>query len=222
MPPNPDPELYILVKTKEGAFWRRKRGTVTKATVNKTLSSNNDAYKVLMPAASAILRRLAPYTRSLTMGRVTIKIAGKLLKPFLETKKIKLGMLKGFDFQPEFPLDRILEADYAINTEGKRIIIRIDLEKGTVKPQNNLVTDYYFESILLYGYPDKEKGLKINSAESILYAFSSKKRGICELELAAAPTISPWLLLLKINCLEGNEPASHSKNYALQIIAANS
>ena len=217
-PPCPDPALYVLVKTKEGAFWRRKRGTLKKAEVNHSLRRNNEAYKIVMPAAARLLRKLEPFTRSLRMGRITVKMAGRLLKPYKEKESVDITVLDGFDLQPEFPLEGLLLADYTIEEKGKTIMVSIDLDRGRVKPQNKLVTDYYFELVLLCGDASIEKGLKLHSAESGLYSFLAAQNGICELQVAAAPANMPWLLLLKVNCLEGREMAMHSKNYGLRVI----
>jgi hypothetical protein len=222
LPPCPDPATYILVKTKEGNFWRRKRGTVTKAALNTAFKANSRAQQVVMPAASRILRKLEPHTRSLSMGRITIKMAGKLLKKYKEKGYIHFAALEGMELQEEYPLDRLLQADYSIKEKNGELIITIDLKKGMVKPQNALVTEYYFEAIVLYGNALKEKGLRIHSVESPLFSFRKKTVTICELRIDMPPAGKPWLLLLKVNCLEGNELAHHHKNYAMKVVKAHS
>ena len=218
IPPCPDPALYILVKTREGVYWRRKRGTVKKARVNNVLAANNAAHKILMPVASRILKQLEPFTRQLDKGRITIRLASALLKSFLEKPRVNYSVLKDLVFQPAYPFDRLLLTSYEVKTEGKQLHLHIDIYKGCVKAQNKLVTDYYFELILLYGKAWKENSLRIRYAESGLYSYGKEKPGVCTLSLATAAAHEPWLLLLKLNSLEGKEMAAHPKHYGMKVI----
>ena len=218
IPPCPDPALYILVRTREGVHWRRKRGTVKTARVNTVLAANNAAHKILMPAASRIVKLLEPFTRQLDKGRITIRLASALLKPYLEKPKINYSALNEMAFQPAYPFDRLFLTSYEVRTGGKQLRLHIDIYKGCVKAQNKLVTDYYFELILLYGKAWKEKSLHIRYAESGLYSYGKEKPGVCTLSLAAAPAHEPWLLLLKLNSLEGKEMAAHPKHYGMKVI----
>ena len=78
--PCPDPDKFILVTTREGKHWRRKRGTVKKAKTNKVLSRNAMLTAPTNEAASRFLRLLHPYVFSLDKGRLHAKLAGRLKK----------------------------------------------------------------------------------------------------------------------------------------------
>ncbi|MBL7729663.1 MAG: hypothetical protein JNM88_00680 [Chitinophagaceae bacterium] len=139
IPPCPDPGNYVLVRTKEGTFWRRKRGTVKNAPVNVVLRKNNKGYKVLMPAVSRMLTLLKPYTAELSMGRITARWTGKLLKPFNETGKICLPVLIGNDLQPEYPFDSICHLPMEVMTSKQLLNIRLKTAKTIIKCKNILV-----------------------------------------------------------------------------------
>lgn len=218
LPPCPNPELYVLVRTKEGNFWRRKRGTVTRAVLNPAMAANSHANKVLMPAASRILRRLEPFTRNLDMGRITVRIAGKLMRDYKEKGVINFAALKDMDLQPDWPLHRLLLTDYSVEEKNEELVIAIEMDKHTVQPQNKLVTDFYFESILLFGDVLQDGGLRINTDESPLFCFGKKQGTLCKLKVDKPPAGKPWLLFLKVNCLEGKEMAAHAKNYAMKVV----
>jgi len=218
LPPCPDPELYILVETKEGSFWRRKRGTVKKASLNKTFSDNNQAFKTLMPAAARLVKKLDPYTRQLDMGRITARIAGKWLKPYIETGSISFAALNKMELQRDHPLEHLCNANYIITANEGFHRIYIDLVSGQVIAQNTLVTDYYFEAVLLYGDPTMDGGLVTEDRTSELYHFGAETTAGCALDIPCAPAGAPWLLFLKVSCLEENEMAAHYKNYAMKVV----
>src|SRR6476620_8534868 len=60
LPPCPDPDMSVLVETKEGVYWRRKRSKERSAT-NKVLQANESLMKRCSPAAKKVLTALAPY-----------------------------------------------------------------------------------------------------------------------------------------------------------------
>ncbi len=86
-PPNPDPESYIWIDTKEGGFWRRRRGLVKKARLNAAYLQSSEYTKICSPAASRIMRKLRPYMKGLQPGRITVRICGKLRKALIETNE---------------------------------------------------------------------------------------------------------------------------------------
>ena len=48
-PPNPDPGNYVWIKTKDGAYWRLKRGTLKKAKMNDAYSEGIERMKLSAP-----------------------------------------------------------------------------------------------------------------------------------------------------------------------------
>jgi hypothetical protein len=88
-----------------------------------------------------------------------------------------------------------------------------------VKQHNQLVTDFYFEAILLYGDVLKKRGMQTEYAVSTPYSFTHTITGDCKLVLPLPSKKQPWILLLKVSCLEGNEMAMHAKHYGMRVVA---
>src|SRR5207244_606430 len=105
----PDPEKYILVNTKERSFWRRKRGTVTPAALNAAFAKNASNSKVASPAAKRIVQKLRPMLQGLDTGRLTARLAGRLIKAINEKGQPDFSFLRNFEIQPKPPLDSLLK-----------------------------------------------------------------------------------------------------------------
>lgn len=215
LPPCPDPDSYVLVKNKEGYYWRKKRGTLKEAPLNNVLSRNNATAKITGPAGSRIVRRLEPHTKGLAMERLTLTVCGRLMKGYHATGVINFSSLDGMELSKAYPLDKILLSPYTITQE--KDFIHIHLQDIAVKKQNQLVTDYFFDVVLLYGDATVDHSLMTASTSSPLFSFATKTPMHCELQLQL-PNEQPWMLLLKINCLEGNELAAHAKHYAMKVV----
>jgi hypothetical protein len=207
----------ILVNSKEGKHCRRKRGTVKPATLNNAFLLANESLKTISPAAAKIASSVRSYLRNFKTGRLNNRISTCLRKSFKETSHLQFAYLKGLQFQKEHPLERMVSR-YVVQQEHGNINIKVDIGKDYIIPQNNVVTDYYFEAILVYGDLITENGLITKSVESPLYSFNSNEQGKCCLELPH-PRKYDWMLLLKISCLEGDNLASHTKHYRLKVIA---
>jgi hypothetical protein len=217
-PPCPgDPKDYVLVKTREGMHWRRKRGTVKPAGLNAGFQASSEATKVVAPASKKILAALQPYLRGLNSGRLNNRIGNALRRSLKEKNGLELSYLKGIELQREHPLEEMLQVDYHVFIDQKTVRIEVPVGPGTVKSFNHLVSDYYFEAVLLYGDPSGEKALKTDSVESPLYPIDGKTGTKCVLELSL-PEKEGWCLLLKINSLEGHEMAVHPKHYRMKVI----
>ena len=113
-PPCPDPDNYIWVETKEGSFWRKKRGTVKKATLNLRYQQSNDHMKISSPAANRIVRALRPYLTGLDVGRLSARITGKLTQSLNETNSLAFTNFAGLGIQKTPPLDSLLKAPFEI------------------------------------------------------------------------------------------------------------
>jgi hypothetical protein len=216
-PPNPEPGNYIWIDTKEGGFWRRKRGLVKTAKLNFAYSRSSENTKICSPAASRIVRKLRPYMKGLQPGRITTRICGKLRKALNETGRLSMDCLSDFDLQPEHPISHLLQEDIHVEQDIHTLTITMPITELTIKRLNKLVTGYWLELVLLYGDAGKENGLRTESEESKVYAIETCYEDNCKLSLVLPE--QPWIALIKVNCIEGNEPAAHSKLYGMKVIA---
>ncbi|MEP6466450.1 MAG: hypothetical protein ABJB05_09090 [Parafilimonas sp.] len=217
-PPNPDPGNCTWINTKEGGFWRKNRGLVKEAELNSSCRQSSENIKVCSPAASRIIRKLRPYTDGLQPGRITVRICGKLLKELNTTSKLNMSCLFGLDMQPDHPIHNLLQEDVQIEQNNNTLIVTIPITRYTIKRLNTLVTNYWFELVLLYGDAGKEDGLRTESEDSTVYAIETSYKNDCRLSLVLPE--QPWIALLKVNSIEGNEPATHNKLYGMKVIAA--
>ena len=217
-PPCPDPELYQWVEAKEGGHWRRRRGTVKDASLNRSFSANKSATSIVSPAASRIRKKLEEYTRKLATGRLNARLSGLLSRTYKEKGTVDFSALKGFEFQKEYPLDKLLLTQYRIYKGDKLIEIQIPVTPGVVKQNNKLVTNFYFEGVLLFGDALAEGGLKTAYVVSKPYSFIDTETGNCRLVLPLPDKKEPWMLILKLSCLEGNEMAAHVKHYGMRVV----
>jgi hypothetical protein len=104
-----------------------------------------------------------------------------------------------------------------VDCKKESVYVSILIYPQTVKRYSKLLSGHYFEAILLYGHAGKEKGLSLETATFRLYDF--KKNGKCLLVLGLPLEKVPWMLLIKVSCLEGNELAVHPKHYGMKVIA---
>ncbi len=215
-PPSPEAGNYIWVDTKEGGFWRRKRGSNSVAKLNAAFQQSNEHTKICSPAASRIVKKLRPYMNGLQPGRIVARICGKLRKSMNETGSLDLRCLLGLDFQPGHPIERLLQGDVFTEQTTNEIIVWIPIGEHTIKRLNGLVTNYYFEFVLLYGDAGKEGGLRTESEDSSVYDIGQKSKDDCRLSIVVPE--QPWIALLKVNCIEGNELAASSKLYGMKVV----
>ena len=217
-PPNPNPEIYIQVKTKEGWLTRRKRGTVNGAALNHSFSANVSVTKMVSPANKRIREKLEEFTRVLTTGRLHAALNSILIPTYKKEGLLNFSQLKGFEFQPDHPLEKILLATYRVQSANYFIEIQIPINKDAVRQYNRLVTHFYFEGILLYGDALLEGSLQVEYAVSKPYDFIDTVTEDCKLVLQLPEKGQPWMLLLKVSCLEGNEMAAHPKHYGMKVV----
>jgi len=216
-PPCPgNPETYILVKTKEGSYWRRKRGTKKKAVLNATLEKNANLTRITNEAASRIMRKLREYLVRMDKGRSSVRIAGKLKQAYNRKGIIDFSLLEGFDFQQRYPCNKLLLTPPIITQTGDTVEARIPIGFETVKKHSRLVTHYFLELILLHGNATIDHGLRDECVSSDVYNIDSDERENCVLALQVPE--QPWMILMKVNCIEGNEMAASAKNYGIKIL----
>jgi hypothetical protein len=172
--------------------------------------------KLSVPAASRIVKKLHPYLNGLRPGRLTSGISGKLRKGLKETDKLSLLSLKGLDLQPEHPLENLLQAQVHIERTAHELVITIPIADHTIKRLNSLVTNYYFELVLLYGDAGKENGLRIEGEDSDVYEIGKNYNVDCKLHIVLPE--QPWIAFIKVNCIEGNEMAMSPKLYGMKVM----
>lgn len=217
--PCPDPELYIFVRTKNGAFWRRKRGTVKPVQLNEDFQRNAEATFITSPAAKRIVKALEPYLRGpLQKGYLLARLSGQLKKVLNEKGHIDFTYLAGFDFQPDWPLERRLLNDYKLKQNGSLLEIHLDIDEYLLKRGHQYLTDYYFEAICLYGNATRDRALQVDSVSSPLYSFTSKLKQACVLTVSPPRTGDPWMAILKLNCVMGNSLNTHPKYNAMAVV----
>lgn len=220
--PCPDPLRYSLVRSKDGDYWRLNRGLKKAAELNESLDRNSENFKITSPLSSKLVRLLEPHLRGLKTGRLGVRINGKLVKCLNKTGKMDLSALKGLEFQEDYPLNSLLNANFNIIQDKHTISVRLNIGPEPVEKHNELVTECFFDLILVSGDLQKPRSLRIDSTTSPLFKVYTSykiKHVDCVLSLDM-PLKRSWILLLKVSCLEGNEMAVHPRNYALEIIGA--
>jgi hypothetical protein len=215
-PPNPDPGNYVWIKTRDGGYFRRKRGTIKKAKPNRALRQSSDRMKQSAPATSRILKKLKPFMNGLDIGRLNVRISGLLRTSIKDTGRLSLAYLNGLNFQRNYPIGRLLQVDPWTEITAHEFILSLSITDYTIKRLNTLVTNYYFELILLYGDAGKANGLRIESEESAVYEVGKDYDLTLTLRLVLPE--QPWIALLKVNCIEGDEPAKLWRLYGMKVI----
>jgi hypothetical protein len=218
MPPCPgNPEDYVLVESKEGKYWRKKRGIVRPARLNATFQSNAQVMAVVSPAAKRVSTAMHPYLLGIAGGRLNVRIANAFRKSLKEKGCLRLSYLKGMEFQAAHPMDRLVRGQYTVSVSDTSVRVELALDQITVEPLNPLVTEYYFELVLLYGDVNEETGLRTESTESPLYFYRDKTKAVCVLELDLPHQVD-WCVVLKVSSLEGNQLAAHPMHYRMRVI----
>lgn len=217
-PPCPDPDNYIWVNTKEGCFWRKKRGLQKPATLNAAYQQSSNHLQICSPVAKDIVRLLKPHLHQMQTGRLHARLSGKLLKALNESGTLHHGYPKDFDLQPDYPLGKLLLAPYLVKQDNRMLIVELPIDEGNVRQHSRLVTDYYFELILVW---DDEVAnaltqRHLDSVISPLYPIGSTAVKSCLMEMPLPE--GHWMALLKVNCLEGNAMAVSPRNYGMRVV----
>jgi hypothetical protein len=215
----PDPQRYVLVKTKEGSYYRLRRGLGKPARLNCAFQQSADRMKLSSPAAQRLKCCLAEALRGLQAGRLIARLGARLKEALQRDGRFHFGCFAGYDFQREHPLDRLLLSAYRVTTAGGEARLSVPLYRGAVRQKSAQVSHYYFELVLVWGDAGRDGGLRRDSVSSPLYSFGVDTAPHCELSLALPGCGAPWMLLLKTSCLEGNELAHHPRHYGMRVVA---
>lgn len=220
---NPDPQRYIEVRTREGSYFRLKRGLGKPAALNAPFEEQKSLIGVSSPAASELRRALQPYLAGLDTGRFVARVGAALKKALQEGDVSLYQYLLDYEVQPHYPLDRLLFSSPKVVLHEWQLTVTLALGPAWVKRLSRLVSHIYFELVLLQGTPkavDERGVLDVDSVTSPLYDYALLLNTDCCLQLPAPlATGGPWLLLLKLCALEGNELANHPKHYGMKVIA---
>jgi hypothetical protein len=219
--PVPDPpgdkENYVLIKSREGPYWRRKRGTLKKATLNSSLKKNAALAGISSAAAKRIRGKLDTYLEEMDTGRFIARVSGRLRKGWNKTGGIDYSFMKGYEMQPHRPMWELFPACPTAYVEKNEVKWNVDISPKTLVRHMKSITGYYFDLVLLSGDASKANALRIQTDTSPLYTFSSK--GICKLSINI-PEKKPWMVLVKVSCMEGDKMATGSRYNAMKVLNA--
>ena len=216
----PPPSVwYVWVQTKEGGYWRIKRGSYRPALLNEAYQKGIYAMKISAPAASRIVRRLQPYLNRLDTGRLTVRISARLRKALKEKGSLCLTYLKGMDMQPAFHIEKLLNVSVNVKQDAQELSLNLPVNEFTIERLNGIVTAYYFELILLWGDAGSDMGLRVEEVDSPVYLMEEDYKTECRLSLVLPPEGQSWIALLKVSCIEGKELAMHPRMYGMKVIA---
>jgi hypothetical protein len=209
---NPDPAIYIIVRTKEGDILRAKR----------TNPFINDAFKVMATetcstAARQILTRLKPFTEKMT-GRMNVRLSGKIRSAKKQTGSYNYSLLPGFELQQEYPLEKLYKGQYQVRKEGQTVYINVPVSKACMNARNTLVTHYYFEAVALFGDAMIPNSLRVEDDKSPLFDFGKTYKTTVGFSFVLPPD-TPYLIWLKAGCMEGHEAAYHPMHYGMRVVA---
>jgi hypothetical protein len=214
-PPCPDPLRYVLVKTKEGNYWRLKRGTLKPAPVNSFMqdrATHNGSRE-----AKQICDCLLPYLENMDAGRKIARMGVLLRRARANNGVFDFSCFKGFDVQKLHTLEMILREDFVLSVEKGMLYIKIPIRKFTVKPPVNYVTHFQLEAILMYGNSAKKGSLRTESDTSPMYLIGNSTESLCTLTLQL-PEKLPWMVLLKVGTHEGAYLGHYDKLYGMQVV----
>ena len=210
---NPDPEKYIIVRTKEGDVLRAKR---TDPFINESFKKMSS--ETCSGAAKQIVDRLKPFTEKMG-GRMNVRLSGKIRIANYQTGSYNYSLLPGFELQKHYHLENLYAGQYKVRKEGQTVYIEIPVSKGCVKAQNTLVTHYYFEAVAIFGDAMVPNSLRVEDDKSQLFDFGKTYKTTVCFSFVVPPNTA-YLIWLKAGCMEGKEAACHPMHYGMKVVAA--
>ena len=218
IPPCPNPAAYTLIRMKNNLYyWRRKRGTVIPARLNAAFIQNVELTKLLSPLCTKITEAISSFWTDLPLNGWHVAVLTAIKRYYKEKGCIRYSHLKNLELQPQYPFRKLFTGPAKISIENELLNLRLLVTNKTVIRSNGLVTDFYFESVMIIGDISVQEKLITQSEQSELFSFQEKIDRTCTFSFAI-PRHQPWILFLKIACYEGNQKAAHYKNYAMKII----
>lgn len=220
LPPCPDPRYYVLVHTKEGSYWRMKRGLGKPALINDVLKESAGRMKITSPAAKSVIASIRHHLHDLQTGRITVKLGARLGKALKENNKLDYTFMPGYDFQPYHPMADLVRIPLQLEQTENAMRLYIDLskEQSAIRKEAPEITGYRFSAILVKGDPLQE--VRSNSMNSPVYPIQLNEDTTCVLSLPAPPEGTPWFLCLKVVVMVHGAPAQDFALKAMSVIAA--
>lgn len=214
-PENPDPEKWSVYWTKDGWVKRRKRGTVTPAKLNAVFSAN--AADTGSKEAKEILRVLSPFTKHIR-GRKSVYLSTCVRQAKKQEGPITYEAFLEHEINYEFPLGNIYTGHYEIRIDKGVAYIDLPVNAVSVKRNNNLVTGYYFEFILLKGDAGEPDSMRSESDRSEIFSCKSRRESVCTLSLLL-PEKGPYMTVLKFGSIEEEKyESTTARHYGLKIV----
>lgn len=220
IPPCPDPDKYVLVRGKYRYYWRRKRGTVKPAVLNEVLSRSAEITSKTNRAAKQMMALLSVFTQRMTLGMTTTRVAGAFKKAYLESGQMDFRYMDRILFQEDYPIYKLFTGHVYKKIVQDTLYLDIGVGKGNVHPPGRRAASYQLHAIMLYGDPSKERGIRIETEESITYTFREEETLRCKLSLVLPPKNRPWMVLLHIACKLDVPLAAGSKYHAMMVVKA--
>jgi hypothetical protein len=217
-----DPETKVLVRTKGGWYYIRNRKPTGKAAVlNEAFQKNKNSYEVCAPAAARIRQKLEPWLENLTYGNTYRIILKALLKSYKENggTKADYNSFLRLDLFEDYTIEKLMGVHYSVKVTKNSVGVSIPIREKTVLRKNNVVSEYYFELILIWGDPLKENTLRVEDVSSELYRYGKAAKDSCDLEVVLPTKKAPWMCILRVGSKEYKQPAAHMKNYAMHVVA---
>jgi hypothetical protein len=209
---NPDIAKYIIVKTKEGDVLRAKRKDPF---INEALKEM--AAETCSGAARQILTRLQPFTEKMS-GRMNVRISGKMRSAKKRNGAYDYSLMQDFELQKDYPLHSLYNGIYKVRKQKQAVHIDVPVSTEYIKAKNTLVTQYYFEVVALYGHAMVAGDLRVEDERSQLFDFTKKYKTMLQFSFTV-PEDTPYLLWLKVGCMEGKQEAHHPMHYGMKVAA---
>jgi hypothetical protein len=209
---NPDIANYIIVKTKEGDVLRAKRKDPF---INDAFTAM--AAETCSGAARQILTRLKPFTEKMS-GRMNVRISGKMRSAKKRNGAYDYSLPQDFELQKDYPLHTLYNGQYRVRREKQTVYIDVPVSTEDIKAKNTLVTQYYFEVVALYGRAMVPGDLRVEDEKSQLFDFNKKYKTTLHFSFTV-PEDTPYLIWLKVGCMEGKQEAHHPMHYGMKVVA---
>ncbi|RYY46452.1 MAG: hypothetical protein EOO06_14525 [Chitinophagaceae bacterium] len=219
LPPCPDPENYCLVRHKDNSYyWRLRRGTRKPAVLNEAFAANATLTALISPLISRLTIPIIAFAEHRQLSRLHTRLLTPVKKYYKEHNRISYTGLLGMDLLPHAPLHRLFAGSIDTRYSNEMITVMITAGNNYVKKNNTLVTDYYFEAMLLVGDISHKTTLEIDTEQSELLSFTGPAQQNIQFQFIS-PLHEPWVLILKLACFEGHQKAANDKHYGIRIIA---
>lgn len=216
-PPPPDPENWILIVPKRGRpYYRRKKKTNE---INAVLTEWTRLTTNGSKGARQIKSRLAPFLYGLDTGRIIAKMTACLNKSYVENGSYDLLNMFEFEFQEDDILRNLLRFDPDVEINGHEMSIKVVASHHVIKPQNEIVTHFCYDAILIHGDPSKDNDIRIDHDRSPLFHIYRPDLAYHTLKLYMPATPTSWMCILKVGCYEKEIPERHHIHYAMKVLA---